>query len=388
MVRKSLVVAGAAVLLAGCSTTVAGSPVADPSGVPKPDTGSYATAPRTIAPMSEKVQIAAEAFRMVAIIPLATEIDGAIRFGGRPSVGRMSSTIKSVYGDGVGAALAGHEVGAYTSGTDKSPSSDSTALGNQLITGLFRFKDDAAARAAVADPAVMGEDKGFGSGKPIPKTPVTVPGYAEARAYSKASSGSTSVVGLLASGRFVLAAYTRGPVEQVKKFFDLQLPALKGFAPTPVEKFSTLTRDHDDMLRYTLAEQSPTVFEAALPARTLVSGQTDVTAAQKDFADTGVDYIAVAGNIVYRAQDAGAAKTLSDRFITEIQTLRKGANVETVTGVPGGRCLKTPKYPGATSTNSYCVVPVGRYLAEVSDAQDTRAKQALGASYLILQGAK
>ena len=47
-----LLLAGAA---AGCSTTVPGTPVADPSAAPKPDTGSYATKPRTIDPMTEKV---------------------------------------------------------------------------------------------------------------------------------------------------------------------------------------------------------------------------------------------------------------------------------------------------------------------------------------------
>jgi hypothetical protein len=388
MLRKTLVVIGAALLLGGCATTVPGTPVADPSGVPRPDTGSYATTPRTIGPMTEKVQIAAEAFRMMAIIPLATEVDGAIRYGKLPSVGRMPNVLKSIYGDGAGTALADHEVGAYTSASDRAPGSDSTALGNNLIMGLFRFKDDAAARAAVANPALLDADKGVGSDKPTPKESVSVPGYPDAKAYSKSYTDSKSIVGLLPSGRFVLAAYTRGSIDQVKKFFDLQIPALKSFVPTPADKFSTLTRDHDDMLQYTLAEQSATVFEATFPARTILSAQTDTSAATKDFADAGVDYIASAGNTVYRTRDEAGAKLLADRFIAETQEQRKGATVSTVRGVPGGRCLNYPSYAGSKDTRTYCVVPVGRYLAEVSDTQEARGKQAIGASYLVLRAAK
>ncbi|NMD55477.1 MULTISPECIES: hypothetical protein [Tsukamurella] len=388
MLRRSLSVAGAALLLAGCSTTVPGSPVADPSGVPKPDTGSYATAPRQIAPMTEKVQIAAEGFRMMEIIPLATEIDGAVRYGRTPGVGRMSPVVKSVYGEGVGVALADHEVGVYTSTSDRAPGSDAAGLGNNLVLGLFRFKDEAAARAAAASPAVLAEDKSSGSAAPTPKQTVEVPRYAAAKAYSKTYGGSKSIVGVLASGRFVLAAYTRGPVEQIAKFFDLQLAALKGFVPTPADKFSTLTRDHDDLLQYTLAEESPTVYQATFKARAIINAQTDVAAAVKDFADAGVDYIANAGNTVTRARDAAGATLLAGRFIDQTRSMHAGATETSVRGVPGGRCLTYPTYTSSKDTRTYCVVPVGRYLAEVTDGQDARAKQAIGASYLILQQAK
>ncbi|MET9325447.1 hypothetical protein [Tsukamurella sp. NPDC003166] len=388
MVRMSIAALGAALLLAGCSTTVAGTPEADPSGMPRPDTGSYATAPRTVDPMTEKVQAAAEGFRMMEIIPLATQIDGSVRYAGRPGIGRISSSIGSAIGDGVATALEGLEVGAYTSAGDKAPGSTSTDSGKDLITGVFRFKDEAAARAAVGNPAVFADDKGFAGSTPTPKVPVTVPGYADAKAYTKTTTYSTSTVGLVASGRYVLAGWTTGPLDWVKKFFDLQIPALKDFTPTPVDKFSTLTRDHDDLLRYTLAESTPTIYQATLNARTMTAMQNDITAAVKDFADAGVDYVAQAGNNVYRARDAAGAALLADRFITETRTFYAGSTESKPQGVPGGRCLTYPSYSGSKDTRTYCVAPVGRYLAEVSDTQQTRANQAIGASYLILQGVK
>ncbi len=386
MLRKSLCVVGAALLLAGCSTTVSGTPVADPSGAPRPDTGSYATAPRQLGSMTEKMQIAAEAFRMVEIMPLASEVDPALRYGGRPSVGKIGTTVKSAFGDGVGVAVTDMEVGAYLSAGDKAPGSTATSSRN-LITGVFRFKDEASARAAVANPVILSPEKGFASDPPTPKTPETVPGYSEAKAYSKTVGDSTSRVGVLASGRYVVAVWTNSSVDLIKKYFDLQVKTLAGFVPTPAEKFSTLSRKDEDLLRYTLVEASPTVFETTFSSRGFAPFSADATAATGDFEATGVDRIANAGNVVYRARDAAAASQLANRFIAENTRFYPTGTSSAVRGVPGGRCLSYPQYTGSKDKETYCVVPVGRYLAEVSDMQETRAKQALGASYLILQQA-
>ena len=387
MLRRSLCALGAALLLGGCSTTVPGSPVADPSGVPKPDTGSYATAPRQLAATTEKMYIAAEAFRMVEIIPMATEVDPALRYGGRPSVGRIGTTVKSAFGDGVGVAVADMEVGAYISADDKAPGSDAKTS-RSLVTGVFRFKDEASARTAVTNPAVLAPDKGFASDTQTPKKPETIPGYSEATAYSKTIGDSSSRAGLLASGRYVIAAWTNSSVDLIKKYFDLQVKSLVGFVPTPADKFSTLTRKDEDLLRYTLVEQSPTVYETTFSPRGYARFASDTTGATGDFDATGVDLIANAGNVVYRARDAAGASQLADKFIAENTRFYPGGESSTVRGVPGGRCRAFPQYTGSKDKRTYCVVPVGRYLAEVSDMQEARAKQAIGASYLILQQAK
>ncbi len=388
MIRPRLaVVVAAGLLLAGCSSTVAGTPVADPSGVPRPDTGSYATQPRTVDPMTERVQAAAEGFRMMATMPLAPDVDPSLRYGKAPHVGLLGSGVKLLFGDGVAAALDGNEVGATTGATSKAPGADPSARGTEILPGLFRFKDEAAARAAVSNPAVLQPDTSAG-GDAATKKPVTVPGYAEAKAYTRTVGSSTSSVALLPVGRFVAAFWTNGSLDLAKKYFDLQVKALDGFVPTPVDKFSTLTRDHDDLLRYTLAEEKPTVFQATLPPRIIAAFSTDVTAAVKVFADAGVDYIANAGNTVYRAKDSAGAKLLAEQSIADQRGFRAGATEATVKGVPGGRCLTYPSYSGSKDTKTYCVVPVGRYLAEVQDTQQTRAYQAIGASYVILRSAK
>ncbi|GAB3129909.1 hypothetical protein GCM10027289_13390 [Tsukamurella serpentis] len=386
MVRKLVAVAvGATLVLTGCSTTVAGDPVADPSAIPKPDTGSFATTPRSIGPTSETEGRAVEGYRMVETIPLPPDIDPSTRYNGRSTVGKPS--LSSTFGEGIGVALHDMEVGSYTSANDTKPGTSSSAGSKQVVMGVFRMKDPAAAAAAVANPAIMGPEKDVFGAASQPKVPESVPGYPEAKVYSKKwdRTNTVSYAGVLARGQFVLAFYmTVGP-ESIKKFFDLQGKALDGFAPTPVDKFSTLAVDRDNLLRYTLA--APSQRNATVPARSTVVNQTDIPASVKNFADTGVDLVARAGNMVYRAKDAAAAELLADRFLSEIKSFYEGSVESTIKGVPGGRCATYRKYPSARDTEAYCVVPVGRYLAEVGDGQEARAKQAAGASYLLLQGA-
>lgn len=322
------------------------------------------------------------------MIPLGPEIDPTVRYGANPGVGKLSGLLVAEYGRGVSAALEGMEVGAYTTSGDKAPGAAWTVAERKLVTGVFRFRDEAAARAAVDDQAVFETDKEAGTDPSVPKVPLTLAGHPDAKAFSKTTSYSTSRVGLVASGRYVLASWTNGPVDWITKFFDLQIPAMKNFEPTPLHLFSTLVRDHDDLLKYTVAEATPTIFEATFTPRTMTAMQTDITAAAKDFADSGVDYIAKAGNTVYRAKDEAGAQRLAERFVAETLALREGATTSTVRGTSGARCLTYPMERRSRDNETYCVVPVGRYLAEVTDIQKARAEQAIGASYLILQGAR
>lgn len=390
--RRHVIGVVGVLILAGCATTVPGSPAADPSGVPRPDTGNYPTTPRTIAPMNDRQQVATEGFRMVEIIPLAPDVDSALRYpaGAFPAMaGRLQTIVGSEFGEGIGTALADHEIGAYTAARDKSAGSDSLASSRQILTGLFRFKDEAAARAAVANPAIMSPDKASGSAAPTPKLAVAVPGHADAKAYSETLGTSTSTAGVLASGRYVLAIWTNSSVELITRYFDLQLKSLRGFVPTPVDRFSTLPRDHDGLLTLTLPEdEGSSIFDRTFTARGIAAVQSDIATSAKDLADAGVDYVANAGTTVYRSRDAAAASVLADRFVSEVKARSPHATESTVRGVPGGRCVNYPASSKSKDLRTYCAVSVGRYLTEVTDSQETRAKQAIGASYVILQGAR
>ncbi|CAM3642210.1 DUF7373 family lipoprotein [Tsukamurella ocularis] len=387
--RSSIVLAemAAGVLLAGCSTTVVGSPVVDPSGMPKPEVGSYPTTPRTVAPVTDAQASSAEGYRMAEIIPLPPDVDPSQRYNGAIVVGRPD--LASAFGAGVATALKDMEVAAYTSATSRVPGASSVdTTPTSLVMGFARMKDAAAATAASAHPAVLAPEKArFGTADPT-KRRVTVPGHPDATAYLQTwpESRATATVAVQARGQYVLFAYATTGVDAPAKFFDLQSKALGGFTPTPVDKFGTLPKDRENLLQYTLPPEAPR--DVVLPARTAVVDQSDITGSVTNFADAGVDYVARAGNTVYRARDAAGAALLADRFVAEAKGFFSDAVDSTVKGVPRSRCVAFTSYKGAKDTSNYCVVPVGRYVAEMSGAQAEKVKQATGASYLMLRDLK
>ncbi|MGV7591885.1 hypothetical protein PJI74_30350, partial [Mycobacterium kansasii] len=69
-------------VLAGCTPSPGGDAVPDPSAVPRPDTGSFATSPRTVALPSGTSVVKQESMRMIATLPLISDIDPIFAFGG------------------------------------------------------------------------------------------------------------------------------------------------------------------------------------------------------------------------------------------------------------------------------------------------------------------
>ncbi|MDF0529461.1 hypothetical protein P0W64_03570 [Tsukamurella sp. 8F] len=377
-------VGAAALMLTGCATTVAGNPVADMNALKAMlDTGSFSTSKRTIDPPTEAQARALEARRMLEIVPLGTEIDPSLKW----TNGVASATavgMKMGFGSGIGNALSGMQLGITVDVKDQSPSQ--TGLPKKdLYTAVVRMRSDADATSAVADPRVMAtDDPQFGVTQP-PKVPVPV-STAGAKAFTQTSSDSSQTMAVLAHGRFVIVVYTRGlKTAAVDDFLGRQVKALDGFTPTADDKLTSLPVDRDGVGALTLApERASFDTYGWSTARGLVAAQTSITDGQKDFADAGVDVIGVGGNNVYRAKDAAGAKLLADRFITESKSYYTGATEYNVGGVPGARCVT---WKTVLRTTNYCVVPVGRYMAEYGAIQQAEAKQATSAAYLILSKA-
>ncbi|GAA4392107.1 DUF7373 family lipoprotein [Tsukamurella soli] len=95
--------------------------------------------------------------------------------------------------------------------------------------------------------------------------------------------------------------------------------------------------------------------------------------------------IGLGASNAYRTRDAAGASLLAGRFATEQAQDVPGGSAWSVDGVPNSRC-----YTGKDSDSdpvAYCVVPVGRYVAEYTSPQPTKTKQAVSAAYLILRAA-
>lgn len=390
-VRAGLLV-GLVALVAGCSTTVPGTPVADPSAAPKPQTGSFATTARTIGDTTQADRVALEGYRMAEAVPYLYEIDPALHFRGDVNAGTGKSgpaSVKNMFGDAADKAIGGVvEVAAQVSADDTQQGSsyDSTKKTRSISVGVFRTASEAAAAGAV-NSSLMAPEKDV-LGKDVPKkVAVPIPGYAGAIAYTQAyeySSPPTSA--FLAYKQYVIAVYGSFSADQVRTYFDKQTRSLDGFTPTPLDKI-TLKLDDSGIARLTLPPSSGTGGHS-LPAREAVLNQTDVSRSVKTFADAGVDVIGSGGSTVYRARDDKGAQHVADEFIAETKGAYPSAETEQVKGAPGASCLTYPTYQGSKTTKTYCLVPVGRYLAEFSSSQRNQAIQAIGAQYLILKDQK
>ncbi|WP_415675817.1 hypothetical protein [Tsukamurella hominis] len=392
--KKSLAaLAASALFLAGCSSTVAGTPVADPSGVPKPETGSFATASRAIGSTTQADGETLEGYRMAETVPFIHEIDAAMHFRGSAratSRSAIQGMVKGVFGQAAGDVLGTKaEVAASVGASDTQQGTkyDSKRKERGETVVLVRMASPADASAAVGQ-ALRAREKDS-SGEDLPaKVETRIPGYDAAVAYTQTYGApvGTATVGFLAYKQYVIGAFGDLSVDQLRTYFDRQTKALDGFQPTPLDKVSTLQLDPEGVAKLTLA---PSKGDGgySLPARSAVLRQTDVSRSVKTFADAGVDVVGVGGSTVYRAKDAKGAQHLVDEFTDETRKAFTKVEEEKIKGVPGGICLTFATYEGATSRLTWCSVAVGRYAAEFTSSQRQQAVQAIGAAYLILKSA-
>ncbi|WP_133298756.1 DUF7373 family lipoprotein [Tsukamurella pulmonis] len=388
MRHARLTVIATALLLAGCSTTVAGTPVADPSAASKPETGSYSTEARTIGATSQEDGEALEGYRMAETVPYLYEVDPALRFNGKVRAGSRSSIggiAKEIFGSVPGEALAGAEAGVTVGADDTKTgaTSDAQRKSRGVVVGVYRMAS-AAAATSVVGPGLRGLDAPLFGQAPPPKVTTRIPGYDGAVAYTMTRQTSTATVALLAYKQFVIGVYGDLSGEQVKTYFDKQTKGLDGFTPTPLDKVTTLKLDPDGVAGMTV---SPAKGNGgySLPARVAVLRQTDVQRSVKTFADAGVDVVGSGGSTTYRAKDAQGAQHVVDEFLAENKAAFPKAQSESIKGVPGSTCLTYAAYEGAPSTDTWCIVAVGRFVAEVSADQRVQAAQAVGAAYVILK---
>ncbi|NMD55475.1 MULTISPECIES: hypothetical protein [Tsukamurella] len=389
--KKSLAaLAAASLFLAGCSSTVAGTPVADPSGVPKPETGSFATTARTIGPTSQSDGEALEGYRMSEVVPYLYEIDQTMHFRGDVNTGARESIqrgVKNLFGQAAADAVGVKPevwVSVGAGDTAQGTKYDANKKQRGETVALLRMANAGDASAVVGAGLLAAEKDSAGKDEPA-KVATRVPGYDAAIAYTQTYPyAGTATVAFLAYKQFVIGAFGDLSVDQLRTFFDRQTKALDGFQPTPLDKVSTLQRDPEGVAKLTLA---PSQGEGgfAVPARSAVLRQTDVARSAKTFADAGVDVVGSGASTVYRAKDEKGAQHVIDEFADENRKAFTKVEEEKVKGAPGALCLTYATYEGSTRKNTWCVVAVGRYVAEVVVDQRQQAIQGIGAAYLILK---
>ncbi len=372
---------GCAALLASCGTTVTGDPVgasgeasSTASGAPVSvpaglDTGTYPTAPRTIAPASSETAWVVEGNRMADALIQVDKVDPRMTIGGAAlrsfpvlSGRQLSQRVPDATYDAF--TKNRMQVGMTTTRGDK--------LENPTVAvriGLYRF--DSADTATKAVEAIRA------STASAPQVNVTGAPKVLASEFKRGTVDS-----YLAEGQFVINVSGTGPTTEqatafVNKAYELELPALRSFTPTPNDKVTALPADKDGLLSRTLPlptdQANPELSTGYFGIDGLLHRIADITTGDR-YRTAGTDLIATAGSVVYRTKDDQAAITLAKDLSA------KDKPVAPIPGLPSTvLCIND-----TTAGFFRCFVPVGRYVGTVNDKNEAVAKQMASAQFSIL----
>ncbi|CAM3980663.1 hypothetical protein TSST111916_16820 [Tsukamurella strandjordii] len=377
-----VLVVSTAALLGACGTTVSGQPTTAPSAssaaatvkVPAGlDTGTYPTTAKPQPPASTDTAWVVEGNRMgdEALIQ-ANEVDPRLIIGGaglRSFPVLRGTQLSERVPDATYKAFSSNNmrVGMTTTRGDKLE-----APSVAVRIGLYRFDTpqdatkavEAIRRATTAQRQV-----------PITGTPNVLA--------SEFKPGT--VDSYLAEGAFVINVSGTGPTTDegatfVNKAFQLELPKVKGFKPTPSSQVPSLPSDEDGILSRTLplsgTEPNPELRIGYYDLNGLLHRIPDISKAAT-YKDAGVDLVGQASNVVYRTRSEKAATD----FVKAL-----AARDQPIAGIPA--------LPSVTCTNQpttkvfWCFVPVGRYVSTVSDANEAVAKQKASAQFSVLATTK
>lgn len=376
-VLPALVVTGAA-LLAACGTTVTGQPTVDASASPSTqavpaglDVGSFPTTPRSVPSPSLDNAWVLEGSRMGEALIQVNEIDPRLTIGGaglRSYPVLKGSQLSSRVPDATASAFTAVDMKVGMT-TTRGDDFDKPKLATRI--GLYRF--------GTPDDAKKAFDRVKTSQQGMRAVPITsVPGVIAAE------FKPGTVDSYLVEGPFVInisgtGATTDEGAKFVSKGYELELPKVKSFSPTPTGSIQSLPADNDRILARTLYQNSSSLTESlanvyyGLP--TLLHKIRDISKADQ-YRNAGVDLVGEGAAIVYRTSSADAAKKLADWLGTPSEGTSTAASP---TGLPQAKCLSRPKL-----NNYFCSVPVGRFTATAGTDSLAESQQKIAAQYALL----
>lgn len=386
--RTALSIAMTAALAAGCSTTVAGTAVPDPS---EPavvlDTGGISTRTRT--PETSEAQQKVLASNVLAEKTLyAWDIDPAyveLRSFGVRAVAQASNLSDTV-DDADGAAI-GRRGLLY--GFVSGRTNNAAGEWDGLSSAVLRMADDAAARGALDDHRTR---VGAAAEKIGDRSDIVVTRFAPR---GSATTTGYRVHAIAGSHLIVINTKAVDPVkarDQAVSAADRQRDLLAGFDSPGADRVAALPADKDGIVSRTVApealEQGTMTLDYGFrEGSALLHWDTDPIASARLFEEAGIDLTGMGRNVVHRARDASAAK----RFVQGASNLlsKEEESTEfTIDGLPAAKC-RSYKVRGLIDMEARytCYVSSGRYVAEYLDTQIARVKQVTAAGYLILRRA-
>ncbi|KXP00740.1 hypothetical protein AXK60_08745 [Tsukamurella pseudospumae] len=328
-----------------------------------------------------------EARRLAATIPLYSTIDPALKFGNPMTIGALEDhgnapTVESAFGTSASRVMAGHGAGVIATARN----GDSGKDYGYVNFGLWEMSSPEAAAAAVADPRLL-EPELVQYG--YTKKSVSMQGYPKAVAY-ELNGTRKRLRAFLASGSVVIAVSSElMNAALVRKYFDLQLQALKDFVPTDEYKRGELPVDPSGLSALTLAPDSGDLdHEGDIAPRVIALGADSPDTVLAAFTAAGADAAGLGGTTVYRTKDAASAPALSGVLLdSATRYVRFRGTPIQVKDMDGVACSTVPARASST-VRAACTMAVGRYVAVVTSSQAEDAIQRAAAQYLILRSAK
>jgi hypothetical protein len=395
--RRGILRAGAVatiLMVAGCSTTVAGSAVRDPSfkpGEPQPalmNAGNYPTKPLPpLGPAGANGKIV-EAHRMAEYLVGPWEVDPLLIDGSALQVRTFASpqSLSTILNNpGAEIAAQNNFVAGFgvARGTKEPPGQLKT-----LSISLMEFPSPESAGAAAGQFA-----SAFLAPQPDlqPSRPFGIPAHPEAltRTYSE-TDNTAAVESFTARGSVVIYSFARAQegnpdiaAQLIAKALDLQLPRLDEFKPTPPDKLAELPLDPTGMVARVLPgpEGGGTIMEGSYQPRAALMLQVDPFLSKKLFDEAGLSEVVIGRmSTMYQAKDSAGAQTLFDGFKAG-EPSPDQKPVAAVPGLPSAKCFEKDNFRGDPEYT--CALIADRYFGVVYANRDGEAQQRTASQYLM-----
>ncbi|WP_329409947.1 hypothetical protein OG563_45850 [Nocardia vinacea] len=378
----------------GCA--VAGNPVPapDPAAL---DVGPYSRSP-LLAPAhgSEYRGRVIESVRMAEIMLNPVDVDQALQIPlSRSRAVPLPTPAKAaaLLADPVRAVLERHGMLAgFTVGATDTPSQVVVGGGRLLQVMVLRFPDPAAAQRAAQE--IDAVDAAVSSDN----VSVAIPEHPAAHAHWRPTV--PTIAATVAQDAFVvsvLAGHTSPDLSALitlaRRTFDVQVPLLRDFAPTPPDRFAELPLDRDGMLGRMVPEAPgrwpfPVVILGDLAANagwgSLVQARGIVYGPRgaERFAGSSQEPVELLGlnrfDRLMRFADAATAQ----KYFTRRKTPEGGVEVAAPAGLVDVRCTDTLNSTGMVKFD--CVLRHGRYVALVFSRDYRDVQQRAAAQYALL----
>lgn len=381
-------------VIAGCTSTVAGSAVKATGGSTvggtnssRLDPGNYPAKPGSPYGNANSPGVGAviDAHRMAANVVVPDEVDPALT---KPSwfntgtLGMPDLISIDIPSPGPEIAAAHHVLFGFSTCRVSAGPADQ----EMLINVVLRFPDPAAAVAAATELAARVPP-------PAPGHPVPIPNYPAALAAAYDAQDFHAVASFVPRGPYLLYQYAQSPqgpdaaVRLVATTLDLQGPRIDAFVPTDPAHFPDLPIDSTGFLNRVVPPDkgaNGTADSGTYQAQAALHFEADAKARQL-FAAAGIDAVAILRTTVYRARDAASAQQMAEMAAADTG-VQPGAKPDVgVPGVPSAKCFEMGQSPRDVSPARFqCFAAAGRYAFRAASQDLLDVQQQMASQYLML----